>query len=326
MSRGVRRLAGCGLVLALLGLVAACGGEGRKEVRIQADQFRLSGTQRDAQFTVGSESFTEQRVLGSLTVQALEAAGATVTDRTGLGGNEAVREALVSERIDLYWEYTATGWLVHLSQTRAIEDPQEQYRAVAERDLEENGVRWLEPAPGNDSYAIAASAGTRQDLDARTVSDFADLVRSRPEEATLCLNDDDGFRSRFDGLPGLQRAYDFQLAERNIAEVPLEAVYGAVAEGELCNFGVVFTTSGFLREERLEPLEDDRDFFSVYNPSLTLRRETLEQYPQIERIFAPISRRLDTRTLRDLNYRVEVEGREPEAVTRGWLRRNGFVE
>src|SRR3712207_8034627 len=37
----------------------------------------------------------------------LTAADATVIDRTGLGGNEEVRQALESGEIDLYWEYTA---------------------------------------------------------------------------------------------------------------------------------------------------------------------------------------------------------------------------
>jgi glycine betaine/choline ABC-type transport system substrate-binding protein len=69
----------------------------------------LSGTQRTAQFTVGSENFTEQEVLGHIAIEALKAADATVIDRTSLGGNEDVRKALVDQEVDLYWEYTATG-------------------------------------------------------------------------------------------------------------------------------------------------------------------------------------------------------------------------
>ena len=310
-------------------LAAACGpssGGGESGNQISPDQFRLSGTQRDAQFAVGSEDFTEQQVLGSITIQALEAAGATVIDRTGLGGNEAVRSALEAGEIDLSWEYTATGWLVHLSETSSITDPQKQYEAVAGQDLEENGIRWLDPAPGNDTYAIAASEQTRQDLDVQNISDLARLVEERPEEATLCFNNDDDFRTRFDGLPGLERAYGFQFPDENLVEVSLEAVYGSVEEAEICNFGVVFTTSGFLRETGVQLLEDDEDFFAVYNPSLTIRREMFRQYPQLQDLFAPISEELDTRTLLDLNYAVEVEGKSPDSVARQWLRQNGFVE
>jgi osmoprotectant transport system substrate-binding protein len=328
MVRQAFRLPALLLASVFVALAAGCGAGGGEESgnRITPDQFRLSGTQRDAQFAVGSEAFTEQEVLGSITIQALEAADATVVDRTGLGGNEAVRQALEDGEIDLYWEYTATGWLVHLSETRSIPGPQEQYEAVAEQDLEENGIRWLEPAPGNDTYAIAASEKTRKDLDVQNISDLARLVEERPEDATLCFNNDDGFRTRFDGLPGMERAYDFQFPEENLVEVSLDAVYGAADEAKICNFGVVFTTSGFLRESGLELLEDDEDFFSVYNPSLTIRGQMFDQYPQLRELFAPISKKLDTKTLLDLNYAVEVEGKSPDEVARRWLRENGFVE
>ncbi len=330
-SRARRVLPWLLVLAAVAALAAGCGpggggGSGENGNRIEPDQFRLSGTQRDAQFAVGSETFTEQEVLGSITMQVLEAADATVVDRTGLGGNEAVRQALEDGEIDLYWEYTATGWLVHLSETRSITDPQAQYEAVAKQDLQENGIRWLPPAPGNDTYAIAASKKTRQDLDIRSISDLARLAEERPEEATLCFNNEDDFRTRFDGLPGMQRAYGFQFPEENLVEVSLDAVYGAADEGEICNFGVVFTTSGFLRESGLQLLEDDENFFAVYNPSLTIRGEMYEQYPQLRELFAPISKKLDTETLLDLNYAVEVEGKAPEDVARRWLRENGFIE
>ena len=316
-------LSGCG---GSPGGTGGGGGEQGKENRIAGDQFRLSGTQKTAQFTVGSEGFTEQQVLGAITTRALEAADATVIDRTGLGGNEAVRQALLDEEIDLSWEYTATGWLVHLGETRSISDPQELYEAVSRQDLEENGIRWLEPAPGNDTYAIAASEETRRDLGVETISDLGRLVEERPEDATLCFNNDDGFRTRFDGLPGMERAYGFQFPEDNLIEVSLDAVYGAAADGEICNFGVVFTTSGFIREENLSLLDDDKDYFAIYNPSLTMRRDTLENYPQLEDVFAPIAEKLDTKTLQELNYAVEVEGETPEAVAEGWLRENGYIE
>ena len=317
-------------VFAALALVAGCGGGGGGSAgdadRIAGDQFRLSGTQRDAQFAIGSEGFTEQEVLGQIAIEVLSAADATVIDRTGMGGNEEVRRALEEGEIDLYWEYTATGWLVHLSETRSIPDPQAQYEAVREQDLRENDVAWLQPAPGNDTYAIAASQRTQEDLGVENISDLARLAEERPEEATLCFNNDDDFRSRFDGLPGMERAYGFQFPEENLIEVSADAVYGAVDEAEICNFGVAFTTSGFIQDLDLQLLDDDKDFFAVYNPSLNIRKTTLDQYPQLEKVFAPISRELDTKTLRELNYAVDVEGESPETVATRWLRNNEFIE
>ncbi|CAA9448180.1 MAG: hypothetical protein AVDCRST_MAG01-01-4292 [uncultured Rubrobacteraceae bacterium] len=325
--RAIRPLAVLVALAFAAAFAAGCGGGAAGDGdRISGDQFRLSGTQRDAQFAVGSEGFTEQEVLGQIAIEVLSAADATVIDRTGMGGNEEVRQALEDDEIDLYWEYTATGWLVHLSETRSIPDPQEQYEAVREQDLKENDIEWLQPAPGNDTYAIAASEQTQQDLGVESVSDLARLVEERPGEATLCFNNDDDFRSRFDGLPGMERAYGFQFPEQNLIEVSAEAVYGAVDEAEICNFAVAFTTSGFIQELDLQLLEDDRDFFAVYNPSLNIRKSTLDQYPQLEKVFTPISRELDTRTLRELNYAVDVEGESPETVAKRWLQNNGFIE
>ncbi|MGH3086595.1 MAG: glycine betaine ABC transporter substrate-binding protein [Rubrobacteraceae bacterium] len=312
------------LVLAAV-IVAGCGGGDAGGGSIADHQFRLSGTQRDAQFTVGGEGFTEQEVLGHITIRALEAANATVRDRTGVGGNEEVRQSLLSSEIDMYWEYTATGWLVFLDETSFISDPRRQYEVVAEQDLEENGIRWLEPAPGNDTYAVAQNEENRRELGVETISDLGRLIEDRPEEATLCFGNEDDFRTRFDGLPGLERAYGFRFPEENLIIVSPEAVYGAVDEGEICNFGVVFTTSGFIQELDLLLIEDDEEFFAVYNPSLTMRRETLDNYPQLLEIFTPISEKLDTETLRRLNYAVDVEGETPEAVAERWLQENGFL-
>lgn len=325
----IRRLACWSLPLLLAAAFAAgCGGEGSKEsgVEVGGDQFRLSGTQRDAQFVVGSEGFTEQEVLANIAIEVLQAADATVVDRTGLGGNEAVRQALESGGIDLYWEYTATGWLVHLDETSSLPDPKKQYEAVAREDLRENGIRWLDPAPGNDTYAIAASRKTSEKLGVETVSDFKRLVEERPEEATVCLNNDDDFRTRFDGLPGLERAYGFALPEENLIEMSVDAVYNATEEAEICNFGVVFTTSGYIREMDLNLLRDDEEFFAVYNPALTIRQDVFSQYPQLRKVFVPISEKLDTETLRDLNYEVDVKGRSPESVARTWLQKEGFIQ
>ena len=325
----VRRNVLSGLLLVVFVLVAVgCGGDTdtRSSGGSISEEFDFSGPQNTAQFNIGSESFTEQQVLGQITLQALEAAGADVTDSTGLGGNEAVRQALLSDEIDLYWEYTATGWLVFLANTEPISDPQELYSSVADQDLQKNDVEWLPPAPANNTYAIAASQETTDRLGVQNISDFARLVEEQPEEANLCFSNENDFRSRVDGLPGLEQEYDFEMPDENLIITPLDAVYQFVSRGERCNFGVVFLTSGFLQEyDDLQLLDDDENFFAVYNPSPTMKQDTLDENPQLDDLFAPITERLDTETLRGLNYAVEVEGRPADEVAGEWLRENGFI-
>lgn len=321
---GFMRLTPRNLLLAALAFivaafVAGCAGEGGGSI---GENYSLSGPQGSVRLAVGSKDFTEQQVLGHITRRALEAANAEVVDRTGLAGTEGARQALISGEIDLYWEYTGTGWLIHLAEPDPIPNPREQYEAVAEQDLEQNNVEWLEPAPANNTYAIAVREEAFEEVE--NISDLGRLVEDRPEEATLCAGPE--FRERADGLPGLEEHYGFELPAADVFVLPDSTVYGAVSRGERCNFGSVFETDGRIPELDLRLLEDDEGFFAVYNPSLTVREETLEQHPELAEIFAPISERLDTETLRELSAAVLVEGSSPEEVAERWLQENGFIE
>src|SRR3712207_7650836 len=73
-------------------------------------------------------------------------------------------------------------------------------------------------------------------------------------------------------------------------------VYRAVDEGEKCNFGEVFVTDGRIKGLDLTILEDDKQVFPIYNPSLTVSEEVIDQYPELAKVFAPISEKLDNRS------------------------------
>src|SRR3712207_8434265 len=82
-----------GLIAVLTMVAAGCGGAGGGGGGAAGD-VDLSG----AELTVGSKEFTEQLILGQITLQTLEAAGATVNDQIGLAGSVAARKALESDR------------------------------------------------------------------------------------------------------------------------------------------------------------------------------------------------------------------------------------
>lgn len=319
------RAAGFVAVLAVLAVIGVgCGGalDAGGEGSI-AEDFELGGPQGTAQLTVGSKDFTEQEVLGHITIQALEAAGADVEDQTGLGGTEAVRQDLISGEIDIYWEYAGTGWLIHLAKTDAPAGSQELYEALAQSDLETNNIEWLEPAPASNVYRIAVREGAYEDLGVEKISDFEQLIEESPEKATLCVGSE--FRNRADALPGLEEEYGFEFPKENLVELPDGTVYGAVDSGERCNFGSVFETSGRIPELGLKLIEDDENFFPAYNPAPTVRQETLEQYPSLTDLFAQISKKLDTETMRELNAAASVEGESPREVAEKWLRESDFI-
>jgi osmoprotectant transport system substrate-binding protein len=325
MRTTTRRLASAiGLIILASVLAAGCGsggstGGGNVGGAAAGEQLNLSG----ARITVGSKEFTEQLILGEIAVQALEKAGATVQRQPGLVGTNAVREALLSGKVDLYWEYTGTGWTALLGHQDPIPDSRQLYEAVAKEDLERNGVRWLAPAPADNTFALAVRREAGEVLGVRSLSGLAALVDLRPENATLCAANE--FLQRPDGLPGLQQAYGFQLPAGSITELPLGDIYRAVDEGDRCNFGEVFLTDGRIATLGLTVLDDDKNFFPAYNPAPTVRRDVLDQHPDIAKVFTPIAEKLDNETLRNLNAAVDVDGKSPHDVAQQFLRQNSLL-
>ncbi len=279
----------------------------------------------DASLVVGSKDFTEQLILGYITFQALENAGANVEDQIGLAGTDATRQALINGDIDMYWEYTGTIWISHLGNTEPIPDSQKQYEAAAKADLKENDLKLLAPAPFNNTYALAIREEAYEDVGVEKLSDLKALVQDNPDEATVCVESE--FNSRDDGLPGLEKKYDFQFPQDNVALFDTGVVYERTDKGNPCNFGEVFTTDGRIEGLGLTLIKDDKNFFPIYNPALEVRKETFDQYgPQLEKLFNPIAKALSTKEMTQMNAKVDVDGELPEDVAEEWLSKNGFVE
>lgn len=312
------------LIAALALAATACGddttgaGGGDAEGSIAAD-YDLSG----ASFTVGSKDFTEQLILGQIAIVALEAAGASVTDQTNLGGTVVARQALLAGDIDLYWDYNGTGWIEFLGETEVTGDGDELYRQVAEADLEANGIVWYDPAPLNNTYALAQSQEAADEFGVTNLTEYGELVESSPEDATLCIESE--FESRDDGLPGMEAHYGYDVPSDIVTVLDIGPVYQATADRDPCNFGEVFASDGRIAALNLTVLEDDENFFPPYNPSVTVREETDGEWPALGDLFGEIAAALDLETMQELNARRDVEDEFEEDIARDWLRDNGFI-
>ncbi|NUR92571.1 MAG: glycine betaine ABC transporter substrate-binding protein [Nonomuraea sp.] len=276
-----------------------------------------------SRFVVGSKDFTENIVLGKIAAQLLTAHGADVVDKTNLGGTVPNRKALESRAIDLYWDYSGTGWIEFLKKTEPLQDSAEQFEATAKADLEKNKIHWIGPTPLNNTYALAIRSEKAAELGVKTVSDVAELLKSKPEQVTLCIETE--FSTRDDGLPGLSKAYDMSIPKNQVKLLDTGVVYTETDKGQTCNFGEVFTTDGRIAALGLTVLEDDRKFFPVYNAAVTVRQDTYDKYPALEKILQPVIAKLDDDTMRRLNAQVDVEGREPAKVSAEWLAEQGLL-
>ena len=104
---------------------------------------------------VGSKPFGESYLLAEMFAQLLEARGFEVRRRLGLGATEIAFQALRTNGIDVYPEYTGTGLVAVLGE-RPSSDPRQVYRQVSREFRRRYGARWLPP------LGFAPVSGLRQ--------------------------------------------------------------------------------------------------------------------------------------------------------------------
>jgi osmoprotectant transport system substrate-binding protein len=124
--------------------------------------------------TVGSKIDTEGAVLCQMVKILLEANGFRVNDRCSTGTTDVVRKALTSGEIDLYPEYTGTALGVFFkndpSAQAVTRDAAKGFARVKELDAK-NNIVWLNPAPANNTWAIAVPRTLAQQNNLRTMAE-----------------------------------------------------------------------------------------------------------------------------------------------------------
>jgi len=271
---------------------------------------------------VGSKEFSEQLILGQITILALEDAGYKTEDKTNVAGSDKVRSALVSGEIDVYWEYTGTAWLMHLQHDEPITDSDECYEKVRAEDAEKDLV-WLDYAPFDNTYTIMMRKSDSESLGIKTISDLSAYINKNPDK--IVFAGDHEFTARPDGYPALEETYGFKLPEKDLKIMEMGIIYKTLRDGNV-NLGMGFATDGRIVAFDLVNLNDDKKFFPVYNPSAVVRKEVLDENPEMAEVLNNIAKKLDTDTMTELNYKVDIEEEDPRDVAEEWLKAEGLIE
>jgi osmoprotectant transport system substrate-binding protein len=270
---------------------------------------------------VGSKEFTEQLLLGQITLVALENAGYKVEDKTGVAGSNKVRTALLSKEIDIYWEYTGTAWLSHLQHDQPLTDAQDCYNQVKTED-QKNGIDWLNYAPFNNTYTILMRKAQAEELGIKTLSELGAYLTANPGKLAFAV--DHEFTARADGLPGLETTYLFKLPEDKIIVMDNAIVYKSLKENQ-ADIGMGFSTDARIKAFDLVGLVDDKAFFPAYNPAPNVRTEFAKANPEVVTLLEKISAKLDNDAIMGMNYQVDIEQKDPRVVAETWLKSVGLI-
>ncbi|MDQ2817716.1 MAG: quaternary ammonium transporter [Candidatus Eremiobacteraeota bacterium] len=266
--------------------------------------------QSNAKLRVGSKNFTEELTLAQMYALLLEKAGYRVERRLNLGSTQIAMTALLRDEIDLYPEYTGTALLVWLK-LPPIGDRRQAYETVKRAYLSRHDLVWLDPAPMNDTQALAMTARTADQYGVRSLSECA---RAAPR---LRLGAVPEFTERADGLPGLRRTYggfDF----KSVRYIDIGLKYKALLDGDV-DVAVAFATDGQIDQYRLVVLRDDRHFWPPYQVAPVVRRSALAQFPKLGPALNRLAPLLSDEAMRHLNWRVDGNNEEPQDVAADFL-------
>lgn len=309
------------LAVALMVAVAGCGLRSASGAVLEAKPGTIQhyGSLEGVPITVTAKDFTEQLILGNMVSIILNAAGADVTNMTNTPGSFGVRQAMLDGTANVSPEYTGTGWINYLGNEQPIKDPVAQWRAVDEAD-EANNLTWLPPAPMNNTYAFAIRESEAQRLGVTKLSDLSRLPR---HDLTFCVESE--FANRNDGFVPMLQTYGLTRGDLGrVTHLDTGVIYTATANGD-CNFGEVFTTDGRIPTLNLRVLEDDKQFFPLYNLTEVIATDLLDAHPELAEIFAQLNPRLTNETMMMLNAKVDSDGDDPAIVAREWLIEQGLL-
>jgi len=309
------------VVLACALLAVGCGLRSASGAVLEANPgiIKHYDSLEGVKITVAAKDFTEQLILGNMLSIILNAAGADVTNQTNTPGSFGVRQAMLSGDANVAPEYTGTGWINYLGHEEPIRNSKAQWEAVDEED-QANGLTWLPPAPMNNTYAFAIRESEAQRLGVTTLSDLERLPR---DELTFCVESE--FASRNDGFVPMLQAYGMNRNDiGRVTTLDTGVIYTATANGD-CNFGEVFTTDGRIPALNLRVLDDDKQFFPLYNLTEVINTELLTEHPELAQIFGQLNPRLTNETMMALNAKVDNDGDDPAIVARDWLIEQGLL-
>jgi osmoprotectant transport system substrate-binding protein len=274
----------------------------------------------DREVTVGAKNFTEQFILAKMTEIMLEENDFSVNMVDNMGST-ALRQALESGEVEVTWEYTGTGLITYNDQ-EPISEKDEAFEAIQDIDADQ-GITWTNLSNVDNTYTLVMREADGEEKGIESISDLSEYINENPEEMEFAT--DAEFGNRDDGLPGVEETYGFEFGGSQVNEMSYGLNYEALSSEDV-DVAMGHATDSRIAEYDLFNLEDNEQFFPSYHASVSMRTEVYEEYPEIEEILEPLSQELESETMIELNYLVDIEDESVDEVARTYLQENGFIE
>lgn len=277
----------------------------------------MCGCGKKGAIKIASKPMTEQYILTEIIAQLIEAETdyeVEITKGVG-GGTTNIHPALAKGEFDLYPEYTRTAWLNVLKKEEMEKDDAKLYDTLLE-EYDAMGLTWTGLYGFSNTYGLAVRQET---ADEYGLSTYSDLAAASPQ---LVFGGNPDYIELETGYPRLCAAYGMQFKDTMQMEIALK--YEALKNKEVDVINA-FTTDAQLAANQLVLLTDDSGFFETFEAGTIVRKDTLEEYPELKGILEKLNGMISGEEMQQMNYEVEVNGKEDREVARQFLEGKGLL-
>ena len=277
----------------------------------------MTGCGKKDTIKIASKPMTEQYILTEIIAQLIEAETDYETEITkGVGGGTTnIHPALIKGDFDLYPEYTRTAWLNVLKKEEMEKDDDKLYEQLL-TEYDTLGLTWTGLYGFSNTYGLAVRQET---ADQYGLSTYSDLAAASGE---LIFGGNPDYIELETGYARLCEAYGMQFKETKQMEIALKYEALKNAEVDVIN---AFTTDAQLAANNLVLLTDDSVFFETFDAGTIVRKDTLEEYPKLKEVLEKLNGLISEAEMQQMNYEVEVNGKEDKEVARQFLESKGLL-
>lgn len=278
--------------------------------------MRFVGTGKDT-IHIATKPMSEQLILGEMMKYLIEADTDLSVELTTnvAGGTSNIQPAMEKGDFDLYPEYTGTGWNAVLKEQSVYDES--MFHELQEKYQKQYDFAWITGYGFNNTYGMIVRREIAQKYNLKTYSDLAAVS----DQLVFGANYD--FFERLDGYDALCEAYGYHFKETVDLDMGLR--YQALAEKQIDVLSVA-TTDGQLSVADAVVLEDDKHFYPSYMCYNVIRNEVRKEHPEVEKTLAKLIDSLSDESMAELNYEVEIEGKEPKVVAKEFLQAKGLIK
>ena len=274
-------------------------------------------SKKDKTINIATKPMTEGYILGQMLTELIEQdTDLKVNMTTGVGGGTSnIHPAMLKGEFDLYPEYTGTSWEAVLKKEGSYDES--KFDELQKEYKEKYNLEYVNLYGFNNTYGLAVNKDIAEKYNLKTYSDLAAVSNN------LIFGAEYDFFEREDGYKELQKVYNMDFKKQIDMDIGLK--YQAMKDKKI-DVMVIFTTDGQLAISDVVVLEDDKKMYPSYRAGTVVRSEILSEYPELKPVLEKLNNILDDKTMADLNYQVESEGKKPEDVAREYLQEKGLLE